>query len=41
MVCRMGSPAELIKNEGVFWDMLRNTGEFDELVALVKVEVEE
>ncbi|OIW26896.1 P-loop containing nucleoside triphosphate hydrolase protein [Coniochaeta ligniaria NRRL 30616] len=39
-ILEMGSPAELIKNEGVFWDMLRNTGEFDELVALVKVDVE-
>jgi hypothetical protein len=36
----MGSPAELIKNEGMFWDMLRNTGEFDELVAFAKAAVE-
>lgn len=33
---RQGSPADLIKSEGPFWDMVRNTGEYDELVALIK-----
>ena len=31
---RMGSPLELCRDQGVFWNMLRNTGEYDELVAL-------
>ncbi|EYE98824.1 putative ABC multidrug transporter [Aspergillus ruber CBS 135680] len=30
------SPANLIEKRGMFWDMLRNTGEYDELVQLVK-----
>ncbi|KAI9932291.1 hypothetical protein MW887_009803 [Aspergillus wentii] len=30
------SPANLIEKRGMFWDMLRNTGEYDELVQLVQ-----
>jgi hypothetical protein len=33
---RIGSPAELIDQKGLFCDMVRNTGEYNELVALVK-----
>lgn len=29
---RIGSPTDLIENKGVFWDMLMNTGEYDELM---------
>ncbi|KAL1968343.1 hypothetical protein VTN77DRAFT_1872 [Rasamsonia byssochlamydoides] len=35
-ILEIGSPAELIDRKGLFCDMLRNTGEYDELVALVK-----
>lgn len=35
MFCRNDSPAKLIEKRGVFWDMLRSTGEYDELVQLV------
>ncbi|KAH1469916.1 hypothetical protein KXV58_001812 [Aspergillus fumigatus] len=30
------SPANLIKKQGVFWSMLQNTGEYDELVQMVR-----
>ncbi|KAE8355968.1 P-loop containing nucleoside triphosphate hydrolase protein [Aspergillus coremiiformis] len=30
------SPANLVKKEGIFWDMLRNTGEYDELVQMIE-----
>ncbi|KAE8142492.1 P-loop containing nucleoside triphosphate hydrolase protein [Aspergillus pseudotamarii] len=30
------TPANLVKKEGVFWDMLRNTGEYDELVQMIE-----
>ncbi|GAQ10287.1 ATP-binding cassette transporter abc4 [Aspergillus lentulus] len=30
------SPANLIKRKGVFWSMLKNTGEYDELVQMVR-----
>ncbi|RHZ53248.1 putative ABC multidrug transporter [Aspergillus thermomutatus] len=30
------SPANLIKKQGVFWSMLKNTGEYDELVRMVR-----
>ncbi|KAL4891593.1 P-loop containing nucleoside triphosphate hydrolase protein [Aspergillus ambiguus] len=30
-----GSPADLIKKQGVFWDMVRNTGEYEELLRMV------
>ncbi|XXH02739.1 hypothetical protein Hte_009124 [Hypoxylon texense] len=33
-VLEAGSPADLINNEGAFWGMLKNSGEYDELVAL-------
>lgn len=33
---RMGTPSDLIEAQGTFWDMLRNTGEYDELIKLVK-----
>lgn len=36
LTSRIGSPAELIERKGIFCDMLRNTGEYDELVAMVK-----
>jgi hypothetical protein len=36
MFCRNDSPANLVEKRGVFWDMLRNTGEYDELVQLVQ-----
>lgn len=32
---RNDSPANLIRDRGVFWGMMRNTGEYDELVQLV------
>lgn len=32
---RNDSPASLIQKRGVFWGMLQNTGEYDELVQLV------
>lgn len=35
-ILEMGSPAELINRQGVFCDMLHKTGEYDELVELVK-----
>ncbi|OJJ45815.1 hypothetical protein ASPZODRAFT_98737 [Penicilliopsis zonata CBS 506.65] len=31
-----GSPAQLIDQKGVFWSMLKNTGEYDELVHMVQ-----
>ncbi|GFG23766.1 ATP-binding cassette transporter abc4 [Aspergillus udagawae] len=30
------SPANLIKRQGVFWSMLKNTGEYDELIQMVR-----
>ncbi|RAQ49578.1 ABC multidrug transporter [Aspergillus flavus] len=30
------TPANLVKKEGIFWDMLRNTGEYDELVQMIE-----
>ncbi|EAW07156.1 putative ABC multidrug transporter [Aspergillus clavatus NRRL 1] len=30
------SPANLIEKKGVFWNMLRNTGEYDELVQMIQ-----
>lgn len=33
---RNDSPANLIKKQGVFWSMLQNTGEYDELVQMVR-----
>ncbi|OGM49209.1 ABC multidrug transporter [Aspergillus bombycis] len=30
------TPANLVKQEGIFWDMLRNTGEYDELVQMIE-----
>ncbi|KAF9887377.1 hypothetical protein FE257_010232 [Aspergillus nanangensis] len=30
-----GAPIDLIKEQGVFWDMLRNTGEYNDLLKLV------
>ncbi|KAF7620092.1 hypothetical protein AFLA_000120, partial [Aspergillus flavus NRRL3357] len=33
---RNDSPANLIKKQGVFWSMLKNTGEYDELVQMVR-----
>ncbi|KAI0152155.1 abc transporter [Hypoxylon sp. NC0597] len=35
-VLETGSPVELINMEGAFWSMLKNSGEYEELVALVK-----
>ncbi|KAI1416998.1 abc transporter [Hypoxylon sp. FL1857] len=35
-VLEAGSPAELINKKGAFWGMLRNSGEYEELLALVK-----
>ncbi|PYH49471.1 putative ABC multidrug transporter [Aspergillus saccharolyticus JOP 1030-1] len=29
------SPRKLVEKQGLFWDMLRNTGEFEELVGLI------
>ncbi|EED19648.1 ABC multidrug transporter, putative [Talaromyces stipitatus ATCC 10500] len=34
-ILEMGSPAELINLNGIFCDMLRKTGEYDELVQLI------
>lgn len=34
----MGSPADLINLNGIFWDMLQKTGEYDELVQLIRNE---
>ncbi|GES62198.1 ABC multidrug transporter [Aspergillus terreus] len=31
------SPANLIKKQGVFWDMVRNTGEYEELLRMVEM----
>ncbi|PKY09269.1 putative ABC multidrug transporter [Aspergillus campestris IBT 28561] len=31
-----GSPAELVEKRGVFWDMMRNTGEYEELVGMIR-----
>lgn len=33
---RNDSPRILIEKKGVFWGMVRNTGEYEELVQLVK-----
>jgi ABC-type multidrug transport system fused ATPase/permease subunit len=33
---RNDSPANLIKKQGVFWGMVKNTGEYDELVQMVR-----
>ena len=33
---RMGSPAELVDRDGVFCDMLQKTGEYDELVQMIR-----
>jgi hypothetical protein len=33
---RNDSPANLIKRQGVFWSMLKNTGEYDELIQMVR-----
>ncbi|KAB8266731.1 P-loop containing nucleoside triphosphate hydrolase protein [Aspergillus minisclerotigenes] len=30
------TPANLVKKEGIFWDMLRNTGEYHELVQMIE-----
>ncbi|KAB8212594.1 P-loop containing nucleoside triphosphate hydrolase protein [Aspergillus parasiticus] len=30
------TPANLVKKEGIFWDMLRNTGEYDELIQMIE-----
>ncbi|KAB8074240.1 P-loop containing nucleoside triphosphate hydrolase protein [Aspergillus leporis] len=30
------SPANLVERKGLFWDMLRNTGEYDELVKMIE-----
>ena len=38
MFYRNDSPAKLVEKRGVFWDMLRNTGEYDELVQLVQAQ---
>ncbi|KAI1460349.1 abc transporter [Annulohypoxylon moriforme] len=35
-VLETGSPAELIGKEGTFWGMLKNSGEYEELVTLAK-----
>lgn len=35
----MGSPAELISLSGIFCDMLQKTGEYEELVQLIRNEV--
>ncbi|KAI1764440.1 abc transporter [Hypoxylon sp. FL1150] len=35
-VLEAGSPAELVSNQGALWGMLKNSGEYDELVALAK-----
>ncbi|KAI0841218.1 abc transporter [Hypoxylon sp. FL0890] len=35
-VLETGSPAELISKEGAFWSMLKNSGEYEELVNMVK-----
>lgn len=32
----MGSPLDLIQAQGAFWEMLRQSGEYDELVALAQ-----
>lgn len=29
------SPTELVKQQGIFWDMLRNTGEYEELIHMI------
>lgn len=34
--CRNDSPANLIAKKGIFWDMLRNTGEYEELANMVQ-----
>ncbi|KAI0172625.1 abc transporter [Hypoxylon sp. FL1284] len=36
-VLETGCPAELINSEGAFWGMLKNSGEYDELVALARL----
>lgn len=33
---RNDTPRKLIERKGVFWGMVRNTGEYEELVRLVK-----
>ncbi|KAJ9364504.1 hypothetical protein DTO280E4_1750 [Paecilomyces variotii] len=35
-ILEIGSPADLIESKGVFWDMLMNTGEYDELMTKLK-----
>ncbi|KAI0889275.1 abc transporter [Annulohypoxylon maeteangense] len=35
-VLETGSPADLIDKEGTFWGMLRNSGEYEELVSLAR-----
>ncbi|KJK63067.1 multi drug resistance-associated protein MRP [Aspergillus parasiticus SU-1] len=30
------TPANLVKKEGIFWDMLRNAGEYDELIQMIE-----
>ncbi|KAA8651390.1 putative ABC multidrug transporter [Aspergillus tanneri] len=30
------SPTNLVKKRGIFWDMLRNTGEYDELIEMIE-----
>ncbi|KAK1139883.1 hypothetical protein N8T08_011044 [Aspergillus melleus] len=29
------SPTELVKQQGIFWDMLRNTGEYEDLIHMI------
>ncbi|VUC31668.1 unnamed protein product [Clonostachys rosea] len=35
-VIEMGTPGELVKSKGAFWQMLKHTGEYDELRKLIK-----
>ncbi|CAH0035097.1 unnamed protein product [Clonostachys rhizophaga] len=34
-VVEMGTPSELLKSKGAFWEMLKHTGEYDELRKLI------
>uniref|UniRef100_A0A8H7K177 P-loop containing nucleoside triphosphate hydrolase protein n=1 Tax=Bionectria ochroleuca TaxID=29856 RepID=A0A8H7K177_BIOOC len=36
-VVEMGTPSELLKSRGAFWEMLKHTGEYDELRKLIKL----
>lgn len=32
---RNDTPSNLVKKQGIFWEMLRNTGEYDELIQMI------